>query len=50
MPWAFIFAFLLVVLNRDNEEDKQGDALYPGQEEEVVVQVAVVDITKVFMG
>lgn len=35
---------LLVVLHRDDEEDEQGDALDPGQEEEVVVERAVVDV------
>lgn len=35
----------LLVLDGDNKEDQQGDALDPRQEEEVVVQGAVVDIT-----
>lgn len=44
LPLASRPAPLLVVLDRDNEEDQQGYALYPCQEEEVVVQRAVVDI------
>lgn len=36
---------LLIVLDRDDEEHEQGDALNPCQEEEVVVQMAVVDVT-----
>lgn len=47
---ASCFDPLLVILERDNEEDQQGDALDPRQEEEVVVQRAVIDITKVFVG
>lgn len=36
---------LLVVLDGDDEEHEQGDALDPCQQEEVVVQMAVVDVT-----
>jgi hypothetical protein len=36
---------LLVVFDRDDEEDEEGEALDPSQEEEVVVQLAVVDVT-----
>lgn len=45
LPLASRSAPLLVILNRDRKEDQQGDALDPRQEEEVVVQRAVVDIT-----
>ena len=38
-------ALLLVVLDGDDEEDEQGEALDPSQEEEVEVQRAVVDVT-----
>ena len=38
-------ALLLVVFDRDDEEDEEGEALDPSQEEEVVVQLAVVDVT-----
>lgn len=50
LPLASCSALLLVVLDRDNEEDQQGDALDACQEEKVVVQRAVIDITKVFVG
>lgn len=40
---------LLVVLDGDDEEDEQGDALDPRQQEEVVMQRAFVDVTKVFV-
>lgn len=45
VPLASCFGPLLVILERDDKEDQQGDALDPCQEEEVVVQRAVVDIT-----
>lgn len=46
LPLASCSALLLlVILDRDNEEDQQGYALDPCQEEEVVVQGAVIDIT-----
>ena len=38
-------ALLLVVLDGDDEEDEQGEALDHSQQEEVVVQRAVVDVT-----
>lgn len=50
LPLASWFGPLLVILKRDNKEDQQGDALDPSQEEEVVVQRAVIDIAKVFVG
>lgn len=50
LPLASCSASLLVILDRYNKEDQQGDALDPCQEEEVVVQRAVIDITKVFVG
>lgn len=37
--------FLPVILDRDDEENQQGDALDACQEEEVVVQLAVIDVT-----
>lgn len=45
MPLVSRPDLLLIVLDRDDEEDEQGDALNARQEEEVVVQVAVVDVT-----
>lgn len=45
LPLASCSASLLVILDRDNKEDQQGYALDPCQEEEVVVQGAVIDIT-----
>lgn len=36
---------LFVIFERDDEEHKQGDALNPCQEEEIVVQMAAVDVT-----
>lgn len=45
LPLASCSAPLLVVLDRDNKEDQQGDALDACQEEEVVVQRAVIDVT-----
>ena len=45
LPLASCFGPLLVILEGDDKEDQQGDALDPCQEEEVVVQRAVVDIT-----
>lgn len=45
LPLASCSAPLPVVLDRDNEEDQQGDTLDACQEEEVVVQRAVIDIT-----
>lgn len=45
LPLASRSNLLLVILDRDNEEDKQGDTLDPCQEEEIVVQRAVVDVT-----
>lgn len=50
LPLASCSGLLLVILDRDNKEDQQGDTLYPRQEEEIVVQRAVIDITKVFVG
>lgn len=44
LPLASRSAPLLVVLERDNEEDEQGDALDARQQEEVVVQRAVIDV------
>ena len=44
LPLASRSAPLLVILDRDNKEDQQGDALDACQEEEVVVQRAAVDI------
>ena len=44
LPLARRSAPLFVILDRDNEEDQQGDALDTRQEEEVVVQRAVIDI------
>lgn len=47
MPLSLIScsASLLVIFDRDDEEDKQGDALDPCQEEEIVMQRAVIDVT-----
>lgn len=45
MPLGSCSDFLLVILDRDNEEDEQGDTLDPCQEEEIVVQGAAVDVT-----
>lgn len=45
LPLVSSSDLLLVILDRDNEEDQQGDALDPCQEEEIVVQRAVVDVT-----
>ncbi len=36
---------LLVILHRHNEEDKECDSLNGTQEEEVVIQHALVDVT-----
>lgn len=36
---------LLVILHRHNEEDKECDSLNGSQEEEVVIQCALVDVT-----
>lgn len=44
-PLTSCSGFLLVVLDGHDEEHQQGDALNPCQEEEVVVQGAVVDVT-----
>lgn len=41
---ACCFAPLLVILDRDDKEDQQGDTLDPRQKEEVIVQRAVVYI------
>lgn len=45
LPLASRPALLLVIFDRDNKEDQQGDALDPCQQEEVVVQRAFIDIT-----
>lgn len=45
LPLASCLGPLLVILEGDNKEDQQGDALDPCQEEEVVVQRAVIDVT-----
>lgn len=45
LPLASRSNLLLVILDRDNEEDEQGNTLDPCQEEEIVVQGAVVDVT-----
>lgn len=45
MPLVSRPHLLLVILDRDDEEHEQGDALNPCQEEEIVVQMAVVDVT-----
>lgn len=45
LPEAPRSAPLPVVLHGDDEENQQGDALDPRQQEEVVVQRAVVDVT-----
>lgn len=45
LPLASRSALLLVILDRNNKEDQQGDALDPRQQEEVVVQRAFIDIT-----
>lgn len=50
LPLASCLGPLLVILEGDDKEDQQGDALDPCQEEEVVVQRAVIDVTKVFVG
>ncbi|KAL0185687.1 hypothetical protein M9458_017357, partial [Cirrhinus mrigala] len=36
---------LLVILHRHNQEDKECDSLNASQEEEVVIQFALVDVT-----
>lgn len=41
---ACCFAPLLVILDRDDQEDQQGDTLDPRQKEEVIVQRAVIYI------
>lgn len=43
-PLTSCSGLLLVVLDGHDEEHQQGDALNPCQEEEVVVQGAVVDV------
>lgn len=45
LPLASCSGLLLVILNRDNNKDQQGEALDARQQEEVVVQRAVIDIT-----
>lgn len=45
LPLTSCSGLLLVILDGHNEEDEQGDTLNPSQEEEVVVQGAVVDVT-----
>ncbi len=45
LPYAPCSASLPVILDRDDKEDQQSDALYPRQQEEVVVQRAAVDVT-----
>lgn len=45
LPLTSCSGLLLVILDGHNEEDEQGDTLNPCQEEEVVVQRAVVDVT-----
>lgn len=45
LPLTSCSGLLLVILDGHNEEDEQGDTLNPCQEEEVVVQGAVVDVT-----
>lgn len=45
LPLTPCSGLLLVILDGHNEEDEQGDALNPCQEEEVVVQRAAVDVT-----
>lgn len=45
LPLTSCSGLLLVILDGHNEEDEQGDALNACQEEEVVVQGAVVDVT-----
>lgn len=45
LPLASCSAPLLVILDRDDKEDQQGEALDPCQEEKVVVQRAVIDVT-----
>lgn len=44
-PLTSCSGLLLVVLDGHDEEHQQGDALNPCQEEEVVVQGAVIDVT-----
>lgn len=39
------FWLLFVVLHRHNEEDEECDSLDGGQEEEVIIQSALVDVT-----
>lgn len=39
---------LLVILHRHDEEDEECDSLDGSQEEEVVIQCALVDVTEVF--
>lgn len=50
LPLTACSALLLVILDRNNEEDEQGEALDARQEKEVVVQGAVVDVAEVFVG
>lgn len=45
LPHASCSGLLVVIFKRDNKKDQQGEALDARQEEEVVVQRAVVDIT-----
>lgn len=42
---AHCSGLLLVILHRHNEEDKECDSLNGSQEEEVVIQCALVDVT-----
>lgn len=45
LPWYSCSGLLLVILDRYNKEDEQGDTLNPCKKEKVVVQGAVIDVT-----
>lgn len=45
LPLTSCSSLLLVVPHGHNEEDEQGDTLNACQEEEIVVQRAVIDVT-----
>lgn len=45
LPHTSYSDFLPVILDRDDKKNQQGDALDACQEEEVVVQLAFIDVT-----
>lgn len=42
---AACFGLLFVIFHRHNEEDEECDSLYGCQEEEVIIQCAIVDVS-----